>query len=177
MKLNNAHELLVDSLKDLYSAEGQLIVALPKMAKGATNAKLKKGFEDHLEQTKVHAKRIEEIAEVLDFNPGGLVCKAMKGLIEEGAEILESEGNENVLDAGLIVAAQKVENYEKAGYSSVIAMAKGMNHMNAVDLLTQTLTEEEDTYEKLEKVAEDEVTPAALDTVDMAEMAKMEDEK
>ena len=107
MKLDSLETLYVEELRDLYNAENQLLKALPKMAKDASAPELKQAFEDHLEQTEEHVERLEEIFEKLDKKPTGKTCKAMKGLIEEGSEIMEEEGEESVLDAGIIAAAQK----------------------------------------------------------------------
>src|SRR5205085_7067742 len=119
MKLNTLEELYISELRDLYSAENQLLKALPKMAKAASSEDLKDAFEKHLEQTKGHVERLEDVFEEIDEKPKGKTCKAMKGLIEEGSEILGEDGEESVIDAGIIVAAQKVEHYEIAGYGSV----------------------------------------------------------
>src|SRR6266446_8660194 len=116
MKLDTLKTLYVDELRDLYNAENQLIKALPKMAKGASSEELPKAFEKHLEQTKTHVERLEEVFEELGEKPNGKTCKAMKGLIEEGSEILHEDGEESVIDAGIIVAAQKVEHYEIASF-------------------------------------------------------------
>src|SRR5207253_158925 len=114
MKLDKLQKLYTNELRDLYNAENQLIKALPKMAKAASSPELKQAFEDHLEQTKEHVERLGEIFEKLDKKPTGKTCAAMKGLIEEGSEMMEHDGEDHVLDAGLIAAAQKVEHYEMA---------------------------------------------------------------
>src|SRR3954454_9855226 len=119
MKLESLETLYVEELRDIYNAENQLIKALPKMAKAASSPELKQAFEDHLEQTKEHVERLDEIFEKLDKKPTGKTCQAMKGLVEEGSEMVEHEGEEHVLDAGLIGAAQKVEHYEMASYGTV----------------------------------------------------------
>src|SRR3954466_2192528 len=116
MKLNTLEELLLHELKDLYSAENQLVKALPKMAKAAHNEELKAGFEEHLEQTKGHVERLDQIAEELGLKLSGHKCKAMEGLIKEGAEMIEEDAEPAIKDAGLIGAAQRVEHYEIAGY-------------------------------------------------------------
>jgi len=153
-KLNNLHQLLVHEIKDLYSAETQLVKALPKMAKGATNPTLKKGIEDHLEQTKEHVARLEEVAKLLDTTPRGVTCKAMKGLVEEGGETLEEEGDSNILDLAIITAAQKVEHYEIAGYGCARALAEKLGLDDVVELLEATIQEEGDTDKALTAVAE-----------------------
>ena len=123
MKLDTLEQLYINELRDLYSAENQLLKALPKMAKGASSPELKDAFEKHLEQTKGHIERLEQIFQQLDENPKGKTCHGMKGLIEEGSEILKEDGEDSVLDAGIIVAAQKVEHYEIASYGSVRTFA------------------------------------------------------
>ena len=148
-------ELYIDELKDLYSAENQLVKALPKMAKGAASDELRKGFEEHLEQTKGHVQRLDQIFGALGENPKGKKCKGMAGLIEEGAEVLEEDYEGNVLDAALIGAAQRVEHYEIAGYGTVRAMAESLGETEHVTLLTQTFNEEKETDEKLTELAEE----------------------
>src|ERR1700694_3091724 len=112
MKLNSLNKLYLEELRDLYSAETQLVKALPKMAKGASSDELKEAFKSHLEQTKEHVERLTEIFHQLDEKPTGKTCQGMKGLIEEGSEMLEQEGEASVINAGLIGAAQRVEHYE-----------------------------------------------------------------
>jgi ferritin-like metal-binding protein YciE len=119
MKLNTLQQLYIEELRDLYSVENQLLKALPKMAKGASSDELKLAFENHLDQTKVHVERLEEIFERLNETPKGKTCHGMKGLVEEGSEILEEDGEESVLDLGIIAAAQKVEHYEINSYGTV----------------------------------------------------------
>src|SRR5438045_4158301 len=136
-------------LRDLYSAENLLLKALPKMAKGASSPELKDAFEKHLEQTKGHIERIEQLFEQLDESPKGKTCHGMKGLIEEGSEILEEDGEESVLDAGIIVAAQKVEHYEIASYGSVRTFANLLGKAEEARLLQSTLDEESETNEIL----------------------------
>ncbi len=151
--LNSLEDLLVQEIKDLYSAETQLLKALPKMAKAATNADLSEGFEVHLEETKVHVERLEEIAKILDATPRGKSCKAMKGLIEEGSEALSEDGDDSIRDLGIIVAAQKVEHYEIAGYGSARTLAEMLGLEEVVELLQMTLDEEGVTDKKLTDVA------------------------
>src|SRR5213075_860174 len=135
MKLNTLEDLLHHELKDLYSAENQLVKALPKMAKAASNPELKAGFEEHLEQTKGHVARLDQIAEAISKKLGGHTCKAMQGLIEEGAELISEDAEDRVRDAGLIGAAQRVEHYEMAGYGTARALASLLGFDEAVDLL------------------------------------------
>lgn len=154
MKLNSLQELLVDELKDLYSAENQLLKALPKMAKAASHADLKAAFEDHLEETKGQVERLEMIFEKLEGSPKGKKCKAMEGLIEEGSEVIEAEGEESVKDAALICAAQKVEHYEMAGYGCARTFAQLLGLDEVADLLQETLDEEGNADKKLTELAE-----------------------
>jgi ferritin-like metal-binding protein YciE len=145
-------ELFVDELKDIYSAETQLIKALPKMAKAATSPDLRDGFEHHLEQTKEHARRIEEICTELGEKATGKKCGGMEGLIGEGKEMME-EFEGDVLDAALISAAQRVEHYEIAAYGTVRTYAELLAQDRAVELLEETLEEEKETDQKLTELA------------------------
>jgi len=135
-------ELYVDELKDIYSAETQLVKALPKMAKAAVSAELRNGFQQHLEQTKEHVSRLEQIFDELDETPTGKHCKGMEGLIKEGGEAAEEDYEGDAKDAALIGAAQRVEHYEIAAYGTVRAMAEKLGESKAVNLLSQTLQEE-----------------------------------
>jgi ferritin-like metal-binding protein YciE len=162
MKIDTLQKLFIEELRDIYSAENQLLKALPKMAKGASSDELKQAFEDHLEETKEHVERLEKIFEGLDESPKGKTCKAMKGLVEEGSEILEEEGDESVLDAGIIAAAQKVEHYEIASYGTVRTWADLLGEKAAVKLLQETLDEEGAADQKLTELAEEIVNPEAL---------------
>jgi ferritin-like metal-binding protein YciE len=153
-KINNLYDVYVEQLKDLYSAETQLIKALPKMAKAAASPELSKGFEKHLEQTKGHAERLAEIFKGLDEKPTGKKCKAMEVLIKEGAETIEENASPAAKDALLIAAAQRVEHYEIAGYGSVKTYANLLGESEAIRLLEQTLQEEVETDEKLTEMAE-----------------------
>ena len=146
-------ELYIDELKDLYSAESQLVKALPKMAKAASFDELRHGFEEHLEQTKGHVQRLEKIFQALGESPKGKKCKGMEGLIEEGSEVMEEDYEGSVLDAALIGAAQRVEHYEIAGYGTVRSMAETLGESNHVSLLEETLEEEKETDEKLSELA------------------------
>jgi ferritin-like metal-binding protein YciE len=168
MKLNTLQKLYTDELRDLYNAENQLLKALPKMAKAASSEELKDAFEKHLEQTKTHVERLEQVFEELGEKPKGKTCRAMKGLIEEGSEILEEDGEESVLDAGIIVAAQKVEHYEIAGYGSVRTFAHLLGKDKSAELLQTTLDEESETNEILNKLAESVVNPEALMETELA---------
>ena len=152
-KLTSLNVLLVQEIKDLYSAETQLVKALPKMAKAAANPKLKEGFTTHLAETKEHVTRLEEVAELLGASPKGKVCKAMKGLVEEGAETIEESGDPTIKDLALITAAQKVEHYEISGYGSARALAEALGHDDIVALLEATLNEEGTTDKTLTAIA------------------------
>jgi ferritin-like metal-binding protein YciE len=154
MKQNALRGLYVDELKDLYSAETQLVKALPKMAKAATSPELKAGFEKHLRQTEEHVSRLERVFEALGESPKGKTCKGMKGLIEEGKEMIEQDSGDEELDAGLIAAAQRVEHYEIAGYGCVRTYAELLQEDDAVSILKKTLSEEEETDQKLTEVAQ-----------------------
>ena len=152
-KINTLQDVYVEQLRDLYSAESQLIKALPKMAKAAHSPELAHGFEEHLEQTKGHAARLEEIFKALDEKPTGKKCKAMVGLIEEGAETIHEDASPAAKDALLIAAAQRVEHYEIAGYGTVKTYGDLLGQDEAVRLLEETLQEEVETDEKLTEVA------------------------
>jgi ferritin-like metal-binding protein YciE len=153
METNRLKHLYVEELKDLYSAETQMVKALPKMAKAATSEELRAGFEEHLEQTKGHVSRLEDIFKALGESPKGKKCKGMEGLIKEGAELIEEDPAPEELDAGLISAAQRVEHYEIAGYGCVATYAKLLREAEAEALLRQTLDEEKETDEKLTELA------------------------
>jgi ferritin-like metal-binding protein YciE len=160
-KIKSLHDLFVHELRDLYSAEKQLLKALPKMAKAANHEELKEGFEEHLGQTEEHVSRLEEIFEKLGVSSRGEKCAAMEGLIEEGKKILEEEMPENVLDAALIAAAQRIEHYEIAGYGTAKTFAEILGEDEAVDLLEQTLDEEKETDVKLTELAESTINADA----------------
>jgi len=159
--LNPVEELLADQLKDLFSAENQIIRALPKMAKNATSEQLRLAFERHLEETKNHVVRLEQIAEEMGITLRGKKCKGMEGLLEEGKEALE-EYEDDVLDAAMIGAAQKVEHYEIAGYGTARTHALMLGMTKAARLLQQTLDEEGRTDKKLTDLAERVVNREAL---------------
>ncbi len=151
-KITTLRQLLVDELKDLYSAETQLTKALPKMAKAAQHEELKEGFEFHLGQTNEQIERLERIFQLLGEKPKGKTCEAMKGLIAEGEEWINQDGTPALKDAGLIVCAQKVEHYEIAGYGSARAFAEILGQTEVADLLQATLDEERDTDETLTEI-------------------------
>jgi ferritin-like metal-binding protein YciE len=162
MSAENLQELLVEELKDIYNAEKQLVKALPKLAKAAVNEKLKAGFLAHLEETKGHVERLEQVFALLDEPAKGKTCKAMKGLLEEGAEAIEENDASPTRDAQLIGAAQRVEHYEIAAYGTVRAMAQLLGHKEAAALLKETLDEEGATDKKLTGIA-NEVNRASMD--------------
>jgi ferritin-like metal-binding protein YciE len=153
MHMNRLKHLYVEELKDIYSAENQMVKALPKMAKAATSEDLRAGFEEHLEQTKEHVARLEQIFKALGESPKGKKCKGMEGLVAEGAEMIEEDPAPEELDAGLISAAQRVEHYEIAAYGCVSAYAKLLGEDEAVPLLRQTLEEEKKTDAKLTQLS------------------------
>jgi ferritin-like metal-binding protein YciE len=153
MKLESFESLFLHELRDLYSAERQLVAALPKMAKKAANAELRQAIETHLEQTEEHVKRLEKIFEDLQLNAGRHKCKAMEGLIEEGEEVLKEEAEEAIRDAAMIGAAQRVEHYEIAGYGTARTYAEMLGHTEAAELLQTTLDEEKETDQLLSELA------------------------
>ena len=153
MKANRLKHLYVEELKDFYSAENQLVKALPKMAKAATSEELRAAFEGHLDQTKEHVVRLEKIFKALGESPNGKKCRGMEALIKEGGELIEEDLAPEELDAGLISAAQHVEHYEIAGYGCVSTYAKLLGDNRAVSLLRQTLVDEKTTDEKLSQLA------------------------
>ena len=154
LKLDNLRDLFMEELRDLYNAENQLVKALPKMAKAASDAKLKQAFTDHLEQTRGHVSRLEEIFEALDEKPEGETCQAMEGLIKEGSQFVEARGDSVVIDSGLIGAAQRVEHYEMAGYGTARSLAQRIGEEDAAELLQETLDEEGEADRLLTEIAE-----------------------
>jgi ferritin-like metal-binding protein YciE len=162
-EMNPLEELLIDELKDIYSAENQIIKALPKMAKGASSPELKRAFERHLEETRRQVERLEQIGEALEIKLTGKKCKGMEGLIEEGKEILEEDLDENAIDAGLIGAAQKVEHYEIAAYGTARTHAEILGYTKIARLLQQTLNEEGNTDKKLTQLAESIINIEAVE--------------
>ncbi len=160
MSTENLKKLYVAELKDLFSAESQMLKALPKMAKAASAEELRAGFEKHLEQTRGHVQRLEEIFQSLDESPKGKKCVGMEGLVKEGAEVMEEDFDDAVLDAGLIGAARRVEHYEMAAYGVVSELAKVLGYAKHASLLEKTLTEETQTDQKLAGLANDINTQA-----------------
>ncbi|HYP18277.1 MAG TPA: ferritin-like domain-containing protein [Opitutus sp.] len=161
-KLNSPRDLLVHELKDLYSAENQLMKALPRMAKAAESEELKEAFTRHLEQTEEQIQRLEKIGKQLGETMKGKKCKAMEGLVEEGKETMEEEGEPVMLDLALIGAAQKVEHYEIAGYGTLHTLAQACGLDEVAKLLEETLNEEKKTDALLNKLAIGEVNKKAM---------------
>jgi ferritin-like metal-binding protein YciE len=161
MEIDSLQKLFVEELKDLYSAEKQLVQALPKMVKAASNASLKAAFQEHLEVTKGQVTRLEQVFEVMGKTARAKKCKGMEGLIEEAKEHMEEDMEPEVLDAALISAAQKVEHYEMAGYGTVRTYAKLLGEDQAARLLQQTLDEEGEADKKLTRLAETTVNVEA----------------
>jgi ferritin-like metal-binding protein YciE len=153
LKLNTLRDLYIEELRDLYNAETQLIKALPKMAEAAADSRLKEAFTNHLEQTEGHAERLEQIFEALDEKPTGETCQAMEGLIKEGSQMIKAEGDDVVIDSGLIGAAQRVEHYEIAGYGTARSLAQRLGDHEAAALLQATLDEEGEADSLLTEIA------------------------
>ncbi len=164
MKLDTLQDLFIYELQDLYSAETQLVKALPKMAKSATNEDLRGGFEEHLEQTKEHVERLKQIAKSCDCDLLDHRCEAMEGLIREGSELISEDAEDVVRDAGLIGAAQRVEHYEIAAYGTARALANCLGYGQAGELLGQPLKDEKATDEKLTDLAESAINTEAAET-------------
>jgi ferritin-like metal-binding protein YciE len=162
MKLESMTDLYVAELQDVYNAERQLVKALPKMARAAQASELKSAIQEHLEQTQTHLTRLEKILGDLNERPGGEVCGAMQGLVSEGEEVMKADGEDAVRDAGLIVAAQKVEHYEIAAYGSLRNFAHLLNREDDVSLLEQTLEEEKSADRRLTELADQVVNRRAV---------------
>jgi ferritin-like metal-binding protein YciE len=162
MEIDSLKKLYVDELKDLYSAEKQILQALPKMVKKATHPQLKSAFQDHLKVTEGHVERLERIFEGLGKPARGKKCKAMEGLLEEGKEVMAEDMDDDVMDAALISAAQRVEHYEMAGYGTVRTWAQLLGESDAAKLLQQTLNEEGDADKSLTKLAETSINIEAM---------------
>ena len=153
MAVKTMEDLFVNELRDIYHAEKQLIRALPKMRKAAGSEELKQCFEQHLEETRGQAERLEQVFELLDLTKRTKRCEAMEGLIAEGQDVIEEVEDPDVRDAGLIVAAQKIEHYEISGYGSLATMARQFGYKDAGKLLEETLAEEKATDQKLNQLA------------------------
>ena len=162
MQKDSLRDLYIDELRDLYNAETQLVKALPKIAKAAANDELREAFEEHLRQTSEHVSRLEQIFEQLDEKPSGKRCLGMEGLVKEGAETMKEDYVDEVKDAAIIGAAQRVEHYEMAGYGTARTFAEHLKMTEAARLLQQTLEEEEATDEKLTNLAESNINLQAV---------------
>ena len=158
MQNESLRELYIDELRDLYNAETQLVKALPKMAKASSNEQLREAFEEHLRQTAEHVSRLEQIFEQLDEKPSGKKCLGMEGLVKEGSETMQEDYTDEVKDAAIIGAAQRVEHYEMAGYGTVRALAELLGENEHISLLEQTLEEEKHADEKLTELSQ-EINP------------------
>jgi ferritin-like metal-binding protein YciE len=156
-------EVMLEELRDLYSAENQLVKALPKLAKAAQDEDLQQSFSEHLEETTGQVERLKEVFSLLEEKPTGKHCKGMEGLIEEGKEAIDEEEEGEAYDIGLIGAAARVEHYEIAGYTAVIAMLKGLGLEEAAEPLVETLNEENEALEKLESKLQDLIVASAAD--------------
>jgi ferritin-like metal-binding protein YciE len=153
-ELSTIKDLLEDEIKDLYSAEKQLTKAIPKMAKGSNNEGLASAFETHFKETQNQVARLEKVAGILGTKPTGKKCAGMEGVIEEGSEALDEDGDENVLDLGLIGAGSRVEHYEMAGYMTAISLAEQLGQDEVVKLLNESLAEEQAAEKKLRTIAQ-----------------------
>ena len=162
MKLSALYEVYVDQLKDMYSAEKQLMEALPEMAEAASTPELQQAFEGHLEVTASQFKKVQEILDALEENPTSTVCRAMEGLIAEGREIIKKEGTPKARDVALILAAQKVEHYEIATYGGIRAYARTLGHDQAAEIIDEILDQEYDADQLLDNIAEGGVLSAGL---------------
>jgi ferritin-like metal-binding protein YciE len=162
MKIESMEDLFVEQIEDLYDAEQRLVKALPKMAEASTSPELRQAFESHLDETRGHVTRLEQVFLALRKKPKSQTCDAMKGLIEEGEDMISNTGQSPVRDAGLIAAANRVEHYEIAAYGTVRTLAKALGVNEAVSLLNATLAEEKKADEKLTNLAETSVNQQAL---------------
>jgi ferritin-like metal-binding protein YciE len=162
-KLDSLENLLLHEIKDIYHAEKQIIKALPKVAKKANNPELKSALEEHLRETEGQVERLERIFEILDQPAKGTPCKGMKGILEEGEEVMKKGGESEVLDAGILLSAQKVEHYEIASYGGAATWAKMLGRRDIQELLGQTLEEEKRTDQKLTNLAKEAVNQSAAE--------------
>jgi ferritin-like metal-binding protein YciE len=172
MQNTSLKELYVEELRDIYDAENQLVKALPEMAKAATSEELRSGFENHLEQTKEHVRRLEQVLNELGEKAKGKKCKGMQGLVSEGKEIIEEDFEDEVRDAALISAAQRVEHYEIAAYGTVRTYAEILGDQSAVSILEKTLEEEKNTDEQLTELAEGINVQAAVPDAEQGRSTK-----
>jgi len=155
------HDAFLDELRDVYDAEKQLTKALPKMAKAATSPGLRKAFESHLEETRGHVTRLEQVFATLDEKASGKHCDGIAGIIEEGDAVMKEDFDEATMDACLIAGGQRAEHYEMAAYGTLVAWARAMDHNDAADLLQETLDEEKAADEKLSSLAENGINQEA----------------
>ena len=176
MRMDSFDKLYMDQLKDAYSAEKQLVKALPKMVKSATSPELRTALEEHLDVTRRQVERLEGIFQDLGKPASGKTCKGMAGIIEEGQELLHEDGDPEVIDAGIIAAAQRVEHYEIAAYGTLRSFAETKGHTKAARILEEILNEEKEADERLTRIAESSVNLEARD-VDEDEWDEDEDEK
>ena len=153
MKIETLEQLLQEEVKDLYDAEKQLVRALPKLAKAASSQELRAAFQEHLEVTKEHVQRLEQVFEMMGMKAKGKPCAGMKGLVAEGQEVMEEDGTEELMDAALIGAAQRVEHYEIAAYGTARTFAEKIGNTEVAELLQETLTEEEEADKKLTEIS------------------------
>jgi ferritin-like metal-binding protein YciE len=158
------HDAFIDELRDLYDAEKQLTKALPKLAKASTNPELRTAFESHLEETRGHVERLEEVFGSLEEKVRGKHCDGIAGIIDEGKNVMEEDFDDATMDACLIASGQRAEHYEMAAYGTLVAWARAMGHDEAADLLQQTLDEEKAADEKLSALAEEGINQEAADT-------------
>ena len=157
------HDAFIDELRDTYDAEKQLIKALPKLAKAAASTDLRAAFESHLEETRGHVERLEQVFESLEEKPRGKHCEGIAGIIEEGKSMMEEEFDDATMDACLIAAGQRAEHYEMAAYGTLIAWAQSMGHTEAINLLQEILEEEKAADKKLSTLAESGINQDAAD--------------
>jgi YD repeat-containing protein len=161
MKMQNLTDVLADELKDMYSAENQILKALPKMAK-VSEGDLRTAFQQHEEQTRTHVQRLEQICQDLNMSPKGKKCEGIQGIIEEGSQVLSAQGDKQAVEAALIGAAQRVEHYEIAAYGTAKTHAHQLGYDNAANLLEQTLREERQTDDRLTQIAENRINPQSM---------------
>lgn len=162
MKLDDLKDLYIEQLRDLYNAENQLVEALPEMRDAATHPELKDAFSSHLEETRQHVSRLEQVFDRLNEDPSGEKCEAMEGLLEEAREMINQQASKDVRDAGLITSAQRIEHYEMAGYGTVATYAEELDRSEDHDVLGRTLQEEEGADEKLTRLAKNVVNMEAV---------------
>ena len=165
MKLKSLKDLYVDEIRDVYDAENQIVKALPKMIKSASSTELQEAFRQHLEKTKDHVSRLEEVFAALGEKPKRKTCEGLKGLLEEGKELMDEDAEPSVMDAGLIAGAQRVEHYEMAAYGSLRTWAEQLGEEEAVELLEETLEEEKEADQVLSEIART-INPQAAEEIE-----------